>query len=84
MRNIASPALAGLIVEFFYTRSSVLCTLFLEMFSREVPKTVVCLAATAVRSRLDRSCDWEKYGYDSQRFRSYLMEKLFDQRAIRF
>jgi len=50
--NMASPALAGLIVEFFYTGSSVLCALFLEMFSREVPKTVVCLAATAVCSNL--------------------------------
>jgi len=49
---MASPALAGLIVEFFYTGSSALHALFPEMFSQEVPKTIVCLAATAVCSNL--------------------------------
>lgn len=45
---MASPALAGLIIEFFYTGSSALGNLFPEAFEHEVPKTVVCLAATAV------------------------------------
>ena len=45
---MAAPALAGLIVDFFYTGSTSLGTLFPEVFAREVPKSVVCLAATAV------------------------------------
>ncbi|KIM56652.1 hypothetical protein SCLCIDRAFT_132066, partial [Scleroderma citrinum Foug A] len=52
-RNMASPALASLNVEFFYTRSSALCALFLEMFSWEVPKTIVCLTATALQAAID-------------------------------
>ena len=47
-RNMASPALAGLVIEFFYTGTLALATLFLEVFSEEVPKSVVCLAVTAV------------------------------------
>ena len=47
-RNMASPALAGLVTEFFYTGPSALVTLFPEVFAREVPKSVVCLVATAV------------------------------------
>ena len=45
---MASPALAGLILEFFYTGTSALASLFPEVFAQEVPKSVVCLAATAV------------------------------------
>ena len=45
---MASPALAGLVIEFFYTGTLALATLFPEVFSEEVPKSVVCLAATAV------------------------------------
>jgi len=45
---MASPALAGLILEFFYTGTSALAGLFPEVFAQEVPKSVVCLAATAV------------------------------------
>ena len=45
---MASPALAGLILEFFYTGNSTLASLFPEVFAKEVPKPVVCLAATAV------------------------------------
>jgi len=48
MRNMASPALAGLIVDFFYTGPSALGNLFPEVFAQEVPKSIVCLAATAV------------------------------------
>ncbi|KIM63483.1 hypothetical protein SCLCIDRAFT_117031 [Scleroderma citrinum Foug A] len=47
-KNMASPALAGLILEFFYTGTSALASLFPEVFTQEVPKSVVCLAATAV------------------------------------
>ena len=45
---MASPALAGLILNFFYTGPSALASLFPEVFTQEVPKPVVCLAATAV------------------------------------
>ena len=45
---MASPALAGLVVDFFYTGLSGLANLFPEVFAREVPKSIVCLAATAV------------------------------------
>ena len=47
-RNMAAPPLAGLIMEFFYTGPSALGNLFPEVFAWEVPKPVVCLAATAV------------------------------------
>ena len=48
MRNMASLALAGLITNFFYTGPSVLGKLFPEVFAQEAPKSIVCLAATAV------------------------------------
>ena len=51
-KNMASPALAGLVVDFFYTRPSGLANLFPEVFEREVPKSIVCLAATAVSTHL--------------------------------
>ena len=41
-------ALAGLIIDFFYTGSTSLGTLFPEVFAWKVPKSVVCFAATAV------------------------------------
>ena len=45
---MASPALAGLVNDFFYTGPSALGKLFPEVFAQEVPKPIVCLAATAV------------------------------------
>ena len=45
---MASPAMGGLIVDFFYTGPSALGNIFPEVFAREVPKAIVCLAATAV------------------------------------
>ena len=45
---MASPALAGLVTDFFYTGPSALGKLFPEVFAQEVPKPIVCLAATAV------------------------------------
>ena len=45
---MASPALAGLIIESFYTGSSVLSNIFPEAFAHKAPKAAVCLAATAV------------------------------------
>ena len=35
-----APALAGLIIDFFYTGSTSLGTLFPEVFVRKVPKSV--------------------------------------------
>ncbi|KIM65650.1 hypothetical protein SCLCIDRAFT_112427, partial [Scleroderma citrinum Foug A] len=52
-RNMASPALAGLVLEFFYTGPSALASLFPEVFAQEVPRSVVCLAATALRAAID-------------------------------
>ncbi|KIM55800.1 hypothetical protein SCLCIDRAFT_133853, partial [Scleroderma citrinum Foug A] len=53
-KNMASQALAGLILEFFYTGTSALASLFPEVFAQEVPKSVVCLAATALRAAIDK------------------------------
>ena len=64
-RNMASPALAGLVVDFFYTGPSALCSLFPEVFAQEVPKPTVCLAATAVRNCFflgTCSCVFYSYG----------------------
>ena len=46
---MASLALENLVINFFYTGPPALATLFPEVFAREVPRTIVCLAATAVR-----------------------------------
>ena len=48
-RNMASPVLENLVIKFFYAGPSALATLFPEVFAREVPRTIVCLAAIAVR-----------------------------------
>ncbi|KAI5980580.1 hypothetical protein EDC04DRAFT_2618319 [Pisolithus marmoratus] len=53
MCNMASPALAGLIIDFFYATPSALGNLFLEVFAQEVPKPVVCLAVTALQAAID-------------------------------
>ncbi|KAI6018529.1 hypothetical protein PISMIDRAFT_9612 [Pisolithus microcarpus 441] len=45
--NMASPALVGLIVDFFYATPATLGNLFLEVFAQEVPKPVIYLAVTA-------------------------------------
>ena len=50
-RNMASPALAGLVTEFFYTGPSALAALFPEVFAWEMPKSVVCLIVTVVSDR---------------------------------
>ncbi|KIK14955.1 hypothetical protein PISMIDRAFT_16875 [Pisolithus microcarpus 441] len=52
-RNMASPALAGLVIDFFYATPSALGNLFPEVFAQEVPKPVVCLVATALRAAID-------------------------------
>ena len=73
---MVSPALAGLILDFFYTGPSAPAGLFLEVFAQEVPKPVVCLAATAVstdfsfdfvltRSFTVASCHRRIYDYGS-------------------
>ena len=48
MNNMAAPVLAALVISFFYTGLSALGVLFPEVFSHEVPKVTVCLAAMAV------------------------------------
>ncbi|KAI5994391.1 hypothetical protein EDD15DRAFT_2366477 [Pisolithus albus] len=50
--NMAHPALAALVSDFFYSSSSI-GAVFPEVFSREVPRVAVCLAATALRAALD-------------------------------
>jgi hypothetical protein len=45
---MAAPALAALVVSFFYTGPSAVGVIFPEVFSREVPEVAVCLAATTV------------------------------------
>lgn len=45
--NMAHPALAALVTDFFYSPSS-LNSVYPEIFSREAPKVAVCLASTAV------------------------------------
>ncbi|KAF9230678.1 hypothetical protein BU15DRAFT_83326 [Melanogaster broomeanus] len=50
--NMAHPALATLVMEFFYGPAS-LGTVFPEVFSCEVPRVAVCLVATALRAALD-------------------------------
>ena len=48
MNNFATPALAALITEFFYTGASALGPIFPKVFGCEAPKVAICLAATAV------------------------------------
>ena len=57
---MASPALAGLILDFFYTGPSALAGLFPEVFAQEVPKPVVCLAATAVSTCNGRILSYQR------------------------
>ncbi|KAI6027892.1 hypothetical protein PISMIDRAFT_119026, partial [Pisolithus microcarpus 441] len=53
-RNMASPALAGLVIVFFYATPSALGNLFPEVFVQEVPKPVICLAAMALQAAIDK------------------------------
>ena len=50
MNNLAHPALAGLVVDFFYTGPNAVGILFPEVFASEVPRAAIALAATAVFS----------------------------------
>ncbi|KAI6039395.1 hypothetical protein EDC04DRAFT_3090249 [Pisolithus marmoratus] len=51
--NMASPALTGLIIDFFYATPSALSNLFPEVFAQEAPKPVVCLAVMALQAAID-------------------------------
>ncbi|KAI6004674.1 hypothetical protein EDD15DRAFT_2359402 [Pisolithus albus] len=51
--NLAHPALAGLIIDFFYSGSTSVGQLFPEVFSPEVPRVAVAIAATALKVVLD-------------------------------
>ena len=44
--------LSRLIIDFFYTGSAAISTLFPEVFKKEVPRASVAIAATAVCSML--------------------------------
>ncbi|KAI6095943.1 hypothetical protein EDD16DRAFT_1528333 [Pisolithus croceorrhizus] len=46
--NLTHPALTGLIVDFFYSGSTSVSQLFPEVFSLEVPRVAMAIAATAV------------------------------------
>ena len=48
MNNLVHPALSSLIIDFFYTDTNAMASLFLEVFEKEVPCAAVTLAATAV------------------------------------
>ncbi|KAI6124967.1 hypothetical protein EV401DRAFT_2068549 [Pisolithus croceorrhizus] len=52
--NLAHLALAGLIVDFFYSGSTLVGQLFPEVFSLEVPRVAVAIAATALKVILDK------------------------------
>ena len=45
---MVAPALVSHIIDFFYTGSTSLGILFLEVFTQEVPKLVICFTVTAV------------------------------------
>lgn len=42
------PALSGLIIDFFYSGSNAMGSLFPEVFATKVPRATVVLTATAV------------------------------------
>ena len=46
--NFAAPALAAVVIEFFYTGPSALGPVFPEIFTHEAPRVAICLAATVV------------------------------------
>ena len=71
-RNMASPALENLVINFFYAGPSALGTLFPEIFAREVPRTVICLAATAVSPNFPLS----NYSHNSLQLRAAIDEYL--------
>ena len=48
MNNFAAPALAAVVIEFYYTGPLALGPVFPEIFGCEAPKVAVCLVATAV------------------------------------
>ncbi|KAI6104981.1 hypothetical protein EDD16DRAFT_1714339 [Pisolithus croceorrhizus] len=51
--NLAHPALSRLIINFFYMGSNAIASIFPEVFEKEVPHTVVVLAATTIKVALD-------------------------------
>ncbi|KAI5984239.1 hypothetical protein EDC04DRAFT_2914417 [Pisolithus marmoratus] len=53
MNNLAHPALAGLITNFFYMGSSSLGQIFPEVFMAEVPRVTVAIAAMVLKVILD-------------------------------
>ncbi|KAF8452140.1 hypothetical protein L210DRAFT_933756 [Boletus edulis BED1] len=54
VNNLTHLALAGLVINFFYTTSTSVGQLFPEVFLQEVPRVAVALAATALKVVLDK------------------------------
>ncbi|KAI6136008.1 hypothetical protein F5141DRAFT_1208385 [Pisolithus sp. B1] len=52
--NLAHLALAGLIVDFFYSGSTSVSPLFPEVFSLEVPRVAMAIATTALKVVLNK------------------------------
>ncbi|KIM54395.1 hypothetical protein SCLCIDRAFT_137040 [Scleroderma citrinum Foug A] len=87
--NFAAPALAAVVIEFFYTGPLVLGPVFPEIFTREAPKVAVCLAATALRAAIDeynvtgtrQDRNFEYAGY-SKVFNGFIdMQRIIDANA---
>ncbi|KAF8440258.1 hypothetical protein L210DRAFT_865395, partial [Boletus edulis BED1] len=53
VNNLAHPALSGLIIDFFYTSPTSVGKLFPKVFTGEVPRVTVAMAATALKVVLD-------------------------------
>ncbi|KAI5984137.1 hypothetical protein EDD15DRAFT_2375503 [Pisolithus albus] len=84
-RNMASPALAGLILDFFHTGPSALGSLFPEVFAWEVPKPVMCLAATVLHATIDEYAImgiWKDCQFESSAYLKVFMQLMAMQAKI--
>ncbi|KIM56169.1 hypothetical protein SCLCIDRAFT_133150 [Scleroderma citrinum Foug A] len=87
--NFAAPALAAMVIEFFYTAPLALGPIFPEIFGCEAPKVAICLAATALRAVIDeynvtrtqQDFNFEYAGY-SKVFNGFInMQHIIDANA---
>ncbi|KAI6027297.1 hypothetical protein BKA83DRAFT_4123369 [Pisolithus microcarpus] len=84
--NMVHPALVALVMDFFYS-SLLIGAVFPEVFSHEVPRVAICLAATALRAALDEYTQTRirqdrpfEYGTYSKIFMGFLdMQHQIDQ-----
>ncbi|KAI6012158.1 hypothetical protein PISMIDRAFT_115171 [Pisolithus microcarpus 441] len=80
------PALAGLILHFFYTGLSALSSLFPEVFAQEVPKPIMCLAATVLHAAIEeyaimgsqQDCQFESSTYSKVFIQLMAMQAKID------